>query len=82
MAEFVDKAVEEIRGLCLPAAAMHLQELGIAINQQKEENVLLQQQITEMRKENSQIQQMMILCNKRLGALEEAVGSYGPKTKK
>ncbi len=82
LAEFVEKGVEDLRNFCLPGAAMQINELGIQINQQKEENTNLQQQITELRKENSQLQQLLIICNKKLGALEEAVGSYGPKTKK
>jgi hypothetical protein len=82
MAEFVDKSVEDLRTYCLPGAGAQVQELAILINQQKDENTILQSQITEMRKENSQIQQLLIMCGKKLTQLEESVGNYGPKNKK
>jgi len=50
--------------------------LTLAINSQKEENVKLQNQLVELKKEKSQIQQLILISIQKVASMEELVGSY------
>ena len=53
MNEKADKLIDDMRSYLLPGASVRAKELSIAIGDQKKENTKLQNQITELRKENS-----------------------------
>ncbi len=53
---------------------IELQEL--AENTHKEENTILQEQITEMQKDNIQLQYLITVSNKKLEKLLTEVGTY------
>ena len=50
--------------------------LILAINNQKEENSKLQNQLSEIKKEKSIIQQKILEALQKVAALEEEVGNY------
>jgi uncharacterized coiled-coil protein SlyX len=58
-----------------------MKELSYTIAQQDDENRILQKEISDTKRECSQLQQLMNQVNKRLANLENAVGSYGQKIK-
>lgn len=67
---------EEIKNTTTPSIDALLRDLKLAISAQKDENAKLQAQITELKKEKSQIQQLIIVCVQKVAQLEEQVGSY------
>ena len=52
------------------------QSLNLQINTQKEENSKLQNQISELKKEKAQIQQLIVASLQKVSAIEEEVGNY------
>ncbi|CAD8044850.1 unnamed protein product [Paramecium primaurelia] len=67
---------EEIKNTTQPTLDAMLRDLRQAINTQKDENSKLQSQITELKKEKSQIQQLIIAATQKLAELENQVGNY------
>ncbi|KAM3137404.1 hypothetical protein pb186bvf_010584 [Paramecium bursaria] len=67
---------EEIKNTTQPTLDAMLRDLRQAINTQKDENSKLQSQITELKKEKSQIQQLIIAATQKLAELEHQVGNY------
>eukprot|EP00825_Cyclidium_porcatum_P050524 TRINITY_DN9039_c0_g1_i2.p1 TRINITY_DN9039_c0_g1~~TRINITY_DN9039_c0_g1_i2.p1 ORF type:complete len:146 (-),score=37.77 TRINITY_DN9039_c0_g1_i2:34-471(-) len=67
---------EEASNTSRPTINAMLKNLKLAIASQKEENAKIQSQITELKKEKSQIQQLIISCVQKLAQLEEQVGQY------
>jgi len=73
------KYMEEIKHTLTPTMEHILKEIKVNINGQKDENTSLQVQITELRKENSVLQQLILVCGQKLTKLEGTVGSYRNK---
>ncbi|CAD8117879.1 unnamed protein product [Paramecium sonneborni] len=67
---------EEIKNTTQPTLDAMLRDLRQAINTQKDENSKLQSQITEIKKEKSQIQQLIIAATQKVAELEHQVGNY------
>ncbi|CAD8173084.1 unnamed protein product [Paramecium octaurelia] len=67
---------EEIKNTTQPTLDAMLRDLRQAINTQKDENSKLQSQITELKKEKSQIQQLIIAATQKVAELENQVGNY------
>ncbi|CAD8043002.1 unnamed protein product [Paramecium primaurelia] len=67
---------EEIKNTTQPTLDAMLRDLRQAINTQKDENSKLQSQITELKKEKSQIQQLIIAATQKVAELEHQVGNY------
>ncbi|CAD8058902.1 unnamed protein product [Paramecium primaurelia] len=67
---------EEIKNTTQPTLDAMLRDLRQAINTQKDENSKLQSQLTELKKEKSQIQQLILAATQKLSALEQQVGNY------
>ncbi|CAD8139394.1 unnamed protein product [Paramecium octaurelia] len=67
---------EEIKNTTQPTLDAMLRDLRQAINTQKDENSKLQSQITELKKEKSQIQQLIIAGTQKVAELEHQVGNY------
>ncbi|KRX04624.1 hypothetical protein PPERSA_04439 [Pseudocohnilembus persalinus] len=67
---------EETGNTTRPTLTSMLKNLKLAISAQKEENGSLQNQITVLKKEKSQIQQLILASHQKLAKLEEQVGSY------
>ena len=76
MRQRVQNNNEEIKSTTTPSIDALLRDLKLAISAQKDENAKLQSQITELKKEKSQIQQLIIVCVQKVAQLEEQVGSY------
>ena len=69
-------ANEETQKTLTPFVEGLFQNLTLAINNQKEENIKLQNQIIELKKEKSQIQQLILALIQKIAGLEEVVGNY------
>ena len=69
-------ANEETQKTLTPFVEGLFQNLTLAINNQKEENIKLQNQIIELKKEKSQIQQLILASIQKIAGLEELVGNY------
>jgi hypothetical protein len=82
MVDETDAIYGELRTVVGGGCLTKLKELNIEILNQEEENMKLSKDCSDMKKECSQLQQLMIMVGKRLGNLEAAVGSYGPKSGK
>ncbi|CAK73024.1 unnamed protein product (macronuclear) [Paramecium tetraurelia] len=67
---------EEIKNTTQPTLDAMLRDLRQAINTQKDENSKLQSQITELKKEKSQIQQLILAATQKVAELEHQVGNY------
>ncbi|CAD8148828.1 unnamed protein product [Paramecium octaurelia] len=67
---------EEIKNTTQPTLDAMLRDLRQAINTQKDENSKLQSQLTELKKEKSQIQQLILAATQKMVALEQQVGNY------
>ncbi|CAD8087450.1 unnamed protein product [Paramecium sonneborni] len=67
---------EEIKNTTQPTLDAMLRDMRQAINTQKDENSKLQSQITELKKEKSQIQQLIIAATQKVAELEHQVGNY------
>ncbi|CAD8089229.1 unnamed protein product [Paramecium sonneborni] len=67
---------EEIKNTTQPTLDAMLRDLRQAINIQKDENSKLQSQLTELKKEKSQIQQLILAATQKMVALEQQVGNY------
>jgi len=76
MKQKIELSNEETNNTTRPTLTALLKNLKLSIAAQKEENAKLQSQITELKKEKSQIQQLIISCVQKLAQLEEQVGSY------
>lgn len=67
---------DEIKNTTVPSIDSLSRDLKLAVTAQKDENSKLQSQITDLKKEKSQIQQLIITCVQKIAELEEQVGSY------
>jgi len=67
---------EEIERALTPFIEALIKEQTMAIDSQKEENLMLQSQISEIKKETSQLQMLILQANKKVANLEEEVGDY------
>ncbi|CAD8080976.1 unnamed protein product [Paramecium sonneborni] len=67
---------EEIKNTTQPTLDAMLRDMRQAINTQKDENSKLQSQITELKKEKSQIQQLILAATQKVAELEHQVGNY------
>eukprot|EP01016_Furgasonia_blochmanni_P001390 TRINITY_DN10527_c0_g2_i1.p1 TRINITY_DN10527_c0_g2~~TRINITY_DN10527_c0_g2_i1.p1 ORF type:complete len:173 (+),score=43.21 TRINITY_DN10527_c0_g2_i1:62-580(+) len=76
MKQKILNANEEIFNILNPAMDAMYRDLKSKISDQKLENEKIQIQLTELKKEKSQIQQLIIGCTQKLQQLEETVGSY------
>jgi len=80
--ENTDFFYEDLKNNLMQGCLTKLKELHIEINNQQDENARLAKDCNDLKKECSQLQQLMLMVGKRLSNLEAAVGSYGPKTGK
>eukprot|EP01017_Pseudomicrothorax_dubius_P014395 TRINITY_DN1679_c0_g1_i5.p1 TRINITY_DN1679_c0_g1~~TRINITY_DN1679_c0_g1_i5.p1 ORF type:complete len:110 (+),score=31.01 TRINITY_DN1679_c0_g1_i5:84-413(+) len=67
---------DETANTTLPQIDSTFRDLKMAISTQKDENTKLQSQITELKKEKSQLQQLIITCTQKVQMLEEQIGNY------
>lgn len=70
---------EEIERALTPYIEALIKEQSLAIDSQKEENMLIQSQISEIKKETSQLQMLILQANKKVANLEAEVGDYSGK---
>jgi len=66
----------EIERALAPFIESLIKEQSMTIESQKEENMLLQNQISEIKKETAQIQMLILQANKKVANLQEEVGDY------
>jgi septal ring factor EnvC (AmiA/AmiB activator) len=81
LVDYTDRFFYDLKNDLMSGALQRLKELNISINNQKDENANLQKEIVSLKKEMSQTQQLVIMVNKRLTNVEEAVGRYDRKNK-
>lgn len=72
----VNYANEETEKTLNPFVQTLFNNLTLAINNQMEENSKLQNQVSELKKEKSQLQSLILAAVQKSAALEEEVGSY------
>ena len=72
----VNHGGEEIERILMPFIESITHEQNLAIAGNKDENLQLQNQITELKKECTQLQYLIITATKQLEKLEGEVGSY------
>lgn len=72
----VNFANEETEKTLNPFVQALFNNLTLAINNQMEENSKLQNQISELKKEKSQLQSLILAAVDKSMALEDSVGSY------
>jgi septal ring factor EnvC (AmiA/AmiB activator) len=68
--------LEEFVNIIVAGADSCNKELQMHIEDQKQENLKMQSQITEIRKENSEIQQRIIMGGKTVEKVLDVVGDY------
>ena len=69
-------ANEETQKTLTPFIEGMFNSLTLAINNQKEENIKLQNQIVDLKKAKSKIQQEILEAIEKCRSMEESVGSY------
>ncbi len=72
----VNYANEETEKTLNPFIQTLFNNLTLAINNQMDENSKLQNQISELKKEKSQLQSLILTAVEQSAGLEEEVGSY------
>ena len=81
MLQQADNEFSDLKNFIVTSCLQQLKELNYTIAQQDDENRILQKELTDNKRECSQLQQLMNQVSRRLENLENSVGSYGKKTK-
>ncbi len=76
MRETLESRDGELERALNPFIEALVQEQSMTIESQKEENLLLQNQISEIKKESAQLQFLILQANKKVATLQEEVGDY------
>ncbi len=71
-----EKALDDFTNMMMGGVESKLKELLMTIEDQKDENTKMQAQITELRKENSEMQQRILIGGKKHAYLATSVGEY------
>jgi cell division septum initiation protein DivIVA len=71
-----EKNLDEFVNQMMAAVETKLRDLHQHIEEQKMENTNMQSQITELRREHSEIQQRIIMGNKKGTFLTNSIGKY------
>lgn len=72
----IQNAGDDVSRIFNPFIESLTNELQLAIDNQKNENIHLQNQIMELKKEKTLLQMMIIKANQTAESLEEQVGNY------
>jgi len=71
-----EKTLDDFTNMMMAGVESKLKELLMTIEDQKDENTKMQAQITELRKENSEMQQRILIGGKKHAFLASSVGEY------
>ena len=71
-----EKTLDEFVNQMMAGVETKMRDLHENIEDQKDENAKMQAQITEMRREHSEMQQRIIMGNKKSTHLTNSIGKY------